>query len=664
MEFIKNLLGLRNQIGGFMNGQAVIELESGEHGIIVETSPTIFKMRGINGNLYVKEPKFFKIDYSDQDYHNRIRWKVGDDYKNKFTGNKGRIIESIEQFVWMCVENTKFVCLNEVEMIRVDRNVFITNFRGDAEDLKSQGNTEIDFIKEILSSYILRCARRIVQNNLINEEQLSRVAKECTKKISERVYENISDIEPIRILYERFESIINMLEHWNLFKWDEFREQFKIKIVARGGDDFSIIQFFFYCIGVLFDRIMYIKTISKNCDQANSTYSSGQLTDTNQGMSRVKPISEIQSERRSRLNESANAALSSAAVRDIIVAAGIQGVTDRFICSDLKLYNIPESEKVRFETITVSSENLGVPIMQAPAIYWEMIGKYVITDLESLLLFRFDSSGKSAYQDTFFSKYDIEVSGCFKEGKPCICIRGGPKILAFAEWVIANRTRQEQKLRRKFQNVRTLNIEVLEFYILFQTRYSLGNICFVILGLYEELMDLMEQTQFKELVELSYTDECVRLDNLEKEHVQRVHSVLPQRVQQRLRTTVLPRLSTLLEESPASSSSSAFSSASALLESASKRGQLRQESRQQPRPGSRESFLMESKLASLLSSSSTQSRGQEQRRQELSHLSQYSVPPQGRLVPTNPCEKLTGSEASNCNTRLKQSHLDRLAMRK
>jgi hypothetical protein len=180
---------------------------------------------------------------------------------------------------------------------------------------------------------------------------------------------------------------------------------------------------------------------------------------------------------------------------------------------------------------------------------------------------------------------------------------------------------------------------------------------------------IMAETEFKKIVDLSFQEE-----------VQRIEQSVPQsRVQHVLRARPLSRLSVLPEESSSSESldsllvSSRRDQSRQRLTEQPRQGfteqvrqrlteQPRQRLTEQPRQNLRES-LKRSTFGLFMGPSLTQVRAQEQRAQERAHLQPYSVRPVGRVVPTNPCADLTGSEARSCNSRLQQGFLDSLPTR-
>lgn len=89
-----------------------------------------------------------------------------------------------------------------------------------------------------------------------------------------------------------------------------------------------------------------------------------------------------------------------------------------------------------FEMIDVKSATFGVPSMKVPAVHWEFIGHAIPTSAENLDLFQFDASGKSAFQDSFFSKYDINVSYAKEGVNHYVCFKPtSESIMEFVRWL-------------------------------------------------------------------------------------------------------------------------------------------------------------------------------------------------------------------------------------
>jgi len=566
MEFFRNLLGFTNQVGGSLKvGDRVVEKFNHKHGAITliyqREDRTLFRMTADDGEIQDRSEENFAIESeweAERLYMEAERarererergerklvgnWKINEKYRNKFTGMEGTIKEEIETHVWMCIEEGKYICLHEVEMIPVSDPIpFITNFKGDHVKLKANDNYSIDFIIEIFDDYISRVARITIEDNLLSKDELRRIGDECSKPFSERKLENIVHIKILSLLNTRYISMIDMLKDWAIFDWFKFRKYYETNIIRKGGGEFNKTTFILYIINVFYNRVTAIMNFSQGCIDANSLELSPLSLSSEEPSSRRTPFatpSALPSTLPSAIRFALPSALPSATrfaipsalpsatrfalpsaipsatrfalpstTRGVVEAervsrAGddIVGVSKSFICPALELFSIKNHS---FETTTVSSKYLGVPLMEAPAIYWEMVGKHVLTDIDSLRLFKFDKYGKSAFQDDFFTKYDIRITGCFKNGIPCICIEGGKKIVAFAHWVIANRE------RHRLRHILKLEIEGLGFYSVFRETYSDSkDICLVINRLYSEVHHKMRESSFKQLVKLSY-EECL-----------------------------------------------------------------------------------------------------------------------------------------------------------
>lgn len=90
----------------------------------------------------------------------------------------------------------------------------------------------------------------------------------------------------------------------------------------------------------------------------------------------------------------------------------------------------------RFEMIDVKSATFGVPSMKVPAVHWEFIGYCILTEANNLDLFQFDASGKSAFQDSFFSKYNVNVSYAKEGANHYVCFKPtNESIMEFVRWL-------------------------------------------------------------------------------------------------------------------------------------------------------------------------------------------------------------------------------------
>lgn len=111
-----------------------------------------------------------------------------------------------------------------------------------------------------------------------------------------------------------------------------------------------------------------------------------------------------------------------------------------------------------FEMIDVKSDTFGVPKMRVPAVNWEYIGNCILTPVEDLDLFQFDASGKSAFQDNFFSKFDINVSYAREGANHYVSFKPtSESIMEFVRWIpLARLSRPEL--------TKTLSSSVIELY--------------------------------------------------------------------------------------------------------------------------------------------------------------------------------------------------------
>jgi hypothetical protein len=597
-------------------------------------------------------------------------WEVGKRYKNKFTGNEGEIREKIKYSeipAWLCFEDyesgsSEWVCLFEIEMTSVTGETpFITHFNGTPSEIKALGNKSVDFITHLVNDYITKFARTTYP--MLKAEELKKIGDESSKS-----FQNIKIIEGLYIiplLKQKIGSIMLMLKDWEGFNWDALTRFYQGKI----GSMFTLDKLFLYLIGHLYNRIMLIKKISKECEETNeesplslslspeqsSSVGKGMYTEATasskayaEAVARVRerdaarsgPLLAVSRTQSAREREAARSApLLAAAAQPVPLQATVvdpfEGLSRTLACKDLQLYS---SSIVTFETTIVKSDRLKVPRMEvprmeAPAILWEMIGTHVLTNEASLLLFKFDKGGISYYQKDFFDKYDLGVTGCFKNEVPCICIEGGPKILAFARWVIHN------KQKHRLEQIRELEIQALKFYTVFKQEYQTGlNQCILIAVLFKKLRDKMDESPFKKLVALSYEECLVEQSRPESRPESRQES----RPVSRRETVRVP----LPEESEASQT-------------------LWEAARHQVRQNSNEAALMRTPFASLMLPHLSQVRGQERRPIEVhgvpfrlpsapfhgEHL-QMSRQPIGRLRQTSSeqkCEDLpTASAREHC----------------
>jgi hypothetical protein len=676
MEFIKNLLGFTNQVGGSLKvGDRVVEKYNHKHGAITllyqSGDRTLFRMIADDGGIHDRSEENFAIESeweankltmeaervanterrSSKPVAQSVKelryWKVNDRYRNKFTGKEGIITESIEQNAWMCIEEGEYVCLYEAEMISVSEPIpFITNFKGDSVVLKENGNTSVDFIKGLLNDYLSRSARIAFQNKLLTEDDLRRIGNECSKPFKERSLTNIINIKLVSILTSRYDKIINMLISWSGFHWVELKNQYEANIRSKGGDEFNSDSFFVLIIEAFYNRIIAIIKISKACSDVKSGELSPPSPLSDSSSTVLKPSSTPFTFPSASLFSSHSARhLSTSRLPPLHPAQNsrpLVGVSSTFNCSNLELFS---RSIVSFETITVESKSLGVPRMEAPGILWEMIGKHVLTDVKSLHLFRFDSTGKSAFQDSFFTRFDMRITGYFKNDVPCICIEGGNKILAFAHWVITNRE------YHRIKELRRLQTQELAFYGMFKSAYTgEENICLVIDRIYQQIAIRMEPSIFKELLELN-SRECLAGEEqrrlaavqvrLGSEHVRLGAE------QVRLREARASRRLPIESELSLTYSPSPLSSAT------------RSESRRLREP------LMQSPFGSLLHPSVQATRVLEVPRGPFEvrrgHVEvrrgEMSVKPLGRIIPTR-------EESHDASGRLKQSFFDSIPSRK
>jgi hypothetical protein len=551
----------------------------------------------------------------------QTKWAVGNTYRNKFTGKIGTVMEIIEPKAWMCIEEEKLICLYEVEMINVSEEPpFIINFNGTPEKLKEEalktnGNERLVFIKEILNDYLSRGARIAFQNSNLTENELLRIGQECSKPFVDRNLENIRNIKLIQGLTNKYENLLDMLITWDSDMWKELKNHYLTKIRQKQGTVFNYNFFYIYHIELFYNRYMAILRISRGCNAVNT-----------QDLSHSSTFEQSHRQATPAVAAAVYAAAASIRAIDEQVYKPLTGVSRSFTCPpSLELFN--SGSIYKFEKIPVSSTTLGISPMKAPAILWEMIGTHVLTDIPSLHLFEFDEqTGKSAFQDIFFSKYDIRVTGCFKGKIPCICIEGGPKILAFAEWVIHNK--ELYSLREN----RSLETEALKLYWVFRKEYSLGEIiCLRIHNIFDRVKSQMLDSPFKKLVKTS-VEQC----SVEQTRTQGLESFR------------LPRVDELSESASASVSASASSSASALLEA----------SRRQPSRRLTVEGLMQSPLGSLVHPSLARkqlARAQSTRAQLSEQLQQFGLPRAPLPVPRGPFELPRGQESVQPRGRLRQT---------
>jgi hypothetical protein len=98
-----------------------------------------------------------------------------------------------------------------------------------------------------------------------------------------------------------------------------------------------------------------------------------------------------------------------------------------------------------FEMIDVKSATFGISSMRVPAVHWEFIGNCILTSPEDLDQFQFDASAKSAFQDNFFSKFDINVSYAREGANHYVCFKPtSESIMEFVRWIpLARSSRPE-----------------------------------------------------------------------------------------------------------------------------------------------------------------------------------------------------------------------------
>jgi len=99
----------------------------------------------------------------------------------------------------------------------------------------------------------------------------------------------------------------------------------------------------------------------------------------------------------------------------------------------------------RFEMIDIDSNSFGITKMKVPGVIWEFVGNCILTSVDDLDLFQFDDSGKSAFQDNFYSKYDINVSYALEGTNHYVCFEPtNDSIMSFISWITSARYSQPE----------------------------------------------------------------------------------------------------------------------------------------------------------------------------------------------------------------------------
>jgi hypothetical protein len=98
-----------------------------------------------------------------------------------------------------------------------------------------------------------------------------------------------------------------------------------------------------------------------------------------------------------------------------------------------KSCNLPKRGNHKFQLSNLSAKYHGGIEGMIPEVRWEFIGYCILTDAESLDLFQFDASGKSAFQDNFFNYFDTLVSYCVEGNNHYACFT--PTSHAIVEFV-------------------------------------------------------------------------------------------------------------------------------------------------------------------------------------------------------------------------------------
>jgi len=113
-----------------------------------------------------------------------------------------------------------------------------------------------------------------------------------------------------------------------------------------------------------------------------------------------------------------------------------------------KACTLPQRIFHKFELMNLSARYHGGIAGMIPGVRWEFIGFCVETDSESLDLFQFDATGKSAFQDNFFNHYNTLVSYCVERGTHYACFTPmSESIVRFVAWYLA----QEQVVTAKLK---------------------------------------------------------------------------------------------------------------------------------------------------------------------------------------------------------------------
>jgi len=105
-----------------------------------------------------------------------------------------------------------------------------------------------------------------------------------------------------------------------------------------------------------------------------------------------------------------------------------------------KKCNLPKSNSIyNFKMIDVQSSHFSK--MKVPGVLWQFVNNCILTDAKSLELFQFNAFGKSAFQDNFYSIYDINVSYCIEGANHYVCFNStSNSINSFISWLDSARS--------------------------------------------------------------------------------------------------------------------------------------------------------------------------------------------------------------------------------